>query len=125
MALSYEFDGQVLRFTSEGDFDFDEGLKVLHGGLDRAREVSREQGRRIPTLIDIRHSTEQRSSDELRQVAEAIGEAQDVLDSRLAIVVLAPHLYGLSRMFAVFADWAGVEVRIFSDPDKATQWLLA
>jgi len=121
MGLAYQLADGMIRFVTTDDVDFDAGLQVLQEALHTAAEL--EPGRRWHLLFDIRHSSEDRSSDELRTIATLIGDYRKELSGRCAVVVTDPLHYGLGRMFGTFMEKLGVETMVSRRLDEAQDWL--
>ncbi len=125
MSLSYELDGEFLRYTVEGDVDFQEGFAVFQQGLAEAEATVAAGGAPRPVLFDIRASKERRSAEELKGIATALGRHRGTVADHCAIVVSTPLYYGLGRMFGHFAEEYGITMEIFDDPLEAEAWLRA
>ncbi len=117
MPLYFDLNEGVGVFRTVGDVEFEEGLRVLEAGLEAIRSAD---GRNL-VLFDIRQSTENRTHDELRGIA---GVTQHQLGKgQLALVVGSELYYGLSRVFAAYAERDGLMAEVFLDMDAALQWL--
>jgi len=121
MALKYELDDQVIRYTTVSDVEFDQGTRTLENGLEAAKAKDPSQLWHI--LFDIRESNENRSSGELNFIAIIIGEHRSMLSGRCAIVVADPLHYGLGRMFATIMMNYQMMVEVKHDVEEAERWL--
>lgn len=121
MPLQYALDDEFLRYTAHGDVEFSEGLEVFKSGLAQARDTP--LGAPWPVLFDIRESTERRRGDELKGIAEVLGQHRGVVAEHCAIVVSSPLYYELSRMFGTFTEEYGITMEIFGDIETAEAWL--
>jgi hypothetical protein len=121
MSLQYALTDEFLRYTVHGDVDFSEGLEVLKNGLTAAADAP--HGAPWPVVFDIRESTERRRGDELKGIAEVLGQHRGVVADRCAIVVSSPLYYELSRMFGTFTEEYGITMEIFGDLEAAEAWL--
>lgn len=119
MGISFELKDRTIRFVTVGDVDFAAGLQVLEAALATAAE----QGSGWGLLFDIRSSSENRSADELRGVAEVIARHRDALSGQCAILAADPLHYGLARMFGVFAESLGLTAMVFRTEAEALAWL--
>ena len=122
MGLTYEAHYPVLTWTSVGDVDHAEGMEVVAASFETIR-ASGKAGWHI--LADLYRSDENRSSDELRTIAAAVGAQKGLLSGRIGIVAARPLIRGTSRMFAAYMDDYGVEVRIFSNVEDGLAWLVS
>ena len=105
MPIRYEIEPGTLHFHFEGDADFEETLRVVRDGLVRAGdEVRSRAAEPFDLLFDKRGSAENRSADQLRRLADLVGDHGETLTRRAAIVVGDAFHFGLGRMFAAFAD---------------------
>lgn len=74
-------------------------------------------------LFDIRESREQRSSDELRDIARFLAGQGAEISRHCAIVAGDAFHFGLGRMFSAYSEPEGLEVRVFRDVEAAKRWL--
>lgn len=121
MPLSFELDRDVIRVTTKGDVEFESGLGVLERAIRTARDA--DPRRRWHLLFDIRESSENRSSIELDGIAGFIGDRQQGLSGRCAVVAGDPFHFGLARQFEAYSNRRGVAVSVFRDVDEALRWL--
>ena len=73
-------------------------------------------------IFDIRQSTENRSANELRGIAEFIAGYADILTGRMAVVADDALRFALGRIFEVFAEHLGQKPRVFGDYEAAVTW---
>ncbi|MBM3290445.1 MAG: hypothetical protein FJY92_09860 [Candidatus Hydrogenedentes bacterium] len=126
MGISYETSEGVLTFLTRGEVDFAGGLQVLQRGFaDAAAKSASDPSVKWHLLFDIRESTENRSSGELRGIAEIIAAHRSILTGRCALVVASPLYYGLGRVFAVFMEGFGLTVTVVHSGPDALAWLRA
>lgn|SRR5262245_31400000 len=121
MPVSYEIDRAAGRIDTRctGDVTLDEVMR--HFAELRADPSTPE---RLDVLLDLDGTTSTPESPQLRQVTRAI----DQLTAKLrwgacAIVASRDSLYGMSRMFAVFAEGLFAETQVFRDRQAAERWL--
>jgi hypothetical protein len=121
MPISYRFDqaADLIRTRCTGDVTFQEVL-------DHFRELERDPSRppRLDVLLDLTDMESLPDSGQLRVVASEI----DDLGSKIqwgtwAIVANRDALFGMSRVFQVFAESHFAESRVFRDLDEAEGWL--
>ena len=120
MALTHELADGVLRFTTTGDVEYRDGLSVLTEGLASAAATPLAGGWHL--LFDIRHSTEDRSPDELRGIAAIITAHRTSLSGNCAVVASDPLHYGLARMFGVFMEGLGFNASVFDTTEDTVAW---
>ena len=118
MAFSYRIDkaDQLITATALGDVSFQDYramLAVMIEDPDFDPEYDR--------LWDMRQGSPTLSCDEVRGVAKVV--ANVVGGRRAAIVAPGDVAYGLSRMYSVFLEDAGIDVQPFRTIDEATAWL--
>ncbi len=123
MGIAYHLHGDVLSFVTTGDVDYAEGTRVLEAGFAEAARTGPE--RRWGLLFDIRSSTENRSSNELRHIAFLVSAHQSILTGQCALVATDPLHFGLARMAGVYMESLGLKANVFHDPEKALTWLAA
>ncbi len=124
MPIRYEIEPRMLRFCTEGDVAYDETMHVLRDGLTRGEDAIRS-GSAAPfdLLFDVRESLENRSAEELRQMADLVAERSGILSGRAAVVASDVLHFGLGRMFGAYADARQIEVRVFYSLEEAESWL--
>jgi hypothetical protein len=120
MSLTYGIEHDVLTVKTVGVVDFAEGFAVFQRGLQAYSECAPALPR---ILFDLVESEENRTADELKNIAIMVGERFP--GARIAIVVRSDLLYGLSRMFAVFVEPKVSAIKIFRDLPTAQRWLLS
>ena len=118
--LSHTLQSDHLAFVTVGDVDYAEGLKVLSEGLDLYAAKKPNPAR---VLFDIRRSTENRGSDEIRGIVEVV--TQRMGPARVVVVASTPLLFGMSRMLTAYLGIRGVEAAVFQEPEDAVRWLLS
>jgi hypothetical protein len=74
-------------------------------------------------LVDGRGVTGAPSTAELRAIARDLKPLIDRGFGPMAIVTEKGFVYGVARMFAVFAEVFGLSVRAFGTMDEAADWL--
>jgi len=121
MPIRPDFRDRTLWLVTEGDVDYEEGLAILLGALAEAERI--DGAARWDVVFDIRRSEEERSPDELRQIASFLGEHGRVLSGGCAVIAGDPLHFGLGRMFEAFTEPRGIEVRVVSDEAEAADWL--
>lgn len=120
--VSHEIDraGGLVRIVWEGAVSTDE-LAALPN-----RVISDPAWRPgMPILSDARRLTRAFTASELQHHAAQLRELPpDVGVSHYGLVVSEPVMYGLGRMFEIFALGGPLEVRVFYDLAEAERWAL-
>jgi hypothetical protein len=79
---------------------------------------------RLNVLLDLSEMTSIPASEQLRVVSDQIGRIRGkVRFEYCAVVAVTDVLYGMSRMFQVFAEKWFREILVFSSRDEAEAWL--
>lgn len=108
----------VFAVRATGDVTYDECQRAIdeilyHRAADTARKI----------LVDARGTVTAPKTHEL----QAIARDMRLLIARgygpMAIVTDRTFVYGVARMFAVFAEAFGLRVRAFKTVDEASAWL--
>ncbi len=121
MPVTYQFDREfpLVRTRCAGDVTFAEVMSHF-------RELERDASlpARLDVLLDL---TEMRSipeSDQLRSVASEVEHLQQrVKWGSCAIVASSDVLFGMSRIFRVFAQAHFANSNVFREIDQAERWL--
>jgi hypothetical protein len=82
-----------------------------------------ERPPRLDVLLDLSQMTSLPESDQLRSVAKRIARPDGSTFGALAIVTQSDALYGMLRIFEVFAEPYFTAVHVFRDHDTAQTWL--
>jgi hypothetical protein len=82
-------------------------------------------GPNIGILVDAREVTGAPATHELRLVARELRALHAAGVAGLAIVTSSTFVYGVARMFSVFAERSGIDVQVFRTMDEAERWLVA
>jgi hypothetical protein len=121
MPVSHQFDRErsLVRTRCEGDVRFEEVMRHF-----RELEGDPSLPARLDVLLDL---TEMRSLPESGQLRAVAGEI-DRLQGRVAwgacaIVAADDALFGMSRMFHVFAEAHFARSSVFRELDDAERWL--
>jgi hypothetical protein len=77
-----------------------------------------------PELIDARHATTDITAEQVRHLAHrAAGMLSRVRLGPSALVTNNDVVFGMARMYSIFAEGAGAVVEVFRDIDAASRWL--
>jgi len=91
--------------------------------LEQIRSHPRLRGH-VGILSDARQVNGLPTTKELRVFACALRSLHAGGVEAMAIVTSSTFVYGVARMFSVFAEPSGVNVSAFRDLDEAQRWLL-
>jgi hypothetical protein len=108
----------TLILTAAGAVTFAEVAVTLDELLDDPR-IS--EGTRV--LCDCRQVTDTPSTPELRLIARDLAPLRERGVTRMAVCAESTFVYGVARMFAVFADMIGISVGAFRRMEDAERWL--
>lgn len=75
-------------------------------------------------LVDARDVSGAPDTDELREIARALQPLLSYGLARYAVVTGSDFVYGVARMFSVFAELMDINVGAFRDMDEAKAWLV-
>jgi hypothetical protein len=108
----------TLMVTAAGDVTFAEIAVTLDELLDDPRI-----GYDTRMLVDARAVTGAPSTAELRLIARDLEPLRERGVTRMAVCAESTFVYGVARMFAVFAEMFGMRVAAFRQMDEARRWL--
>jgi len=78
----------------------------------------------LPGIIDMRKATTHLTADEIQQLAGFVTRhPKAVRSTRRALLVETDVMFGLYRMFSVYAGNSSVEFEVFRDEQKALEWV--
>jgi hypothetical protein len=123
MPVTYEIDKKrgIIRTRCVGDVTFEEVL-----GHFRTLVSDPDCPERLDVLLDLSAQTILPNSGQLRGVSQEIAKVRDrVRFDACAIVAPSDALFGLIRMFEVFAEGQFRATRVFRAVEEAEAWLLA
>ena len=119
MPVAFAFSAPLeIVVVAEGDVTFAEVAVLLDELIDDPRI---EPGTSM--LIDSRKVEGAPSTPELRMIARDLAPLRDRGVNRIAVCADSTFVYGIARMFAVFAELIGIHVNAFRDMDAAKRWL--
>ena len=119
MPVAFTFSAPLeIAVVAEGDVTFAEIAVLLDELIDDPRI---QPGTGI--LVDSRKVEGAPSTPELRMIARDLAPLRDRGVNRIAVCADSMFVYGIARMFAVFAELLGIHVAAFRDMDTAKRWL--
>jgi hypothetical protein len=121
MPISYQIDpaSGLVRMRVVDAVSLAETIDALRAlGADPAAPA------RLDLLVDLRHTPGLPDSGQLRSIASELGRMAPKLHwGACALVASSDSVYGVSRMFAVYAESAFERVQVFRTLDEAEAWL--
>ncbi len=78
---------------------------------------------RLDVLLDLTAVTSLPDSPQIRAAAERVGLVSEIVFEACAIVASRESLFGMARMFEVFARGHFASIRSFRKRDDAEKWL--
>ena len=119
MPVAYTFAAErEVTMLARGDVTFADVAVILDELLDDPRI---EPGTQI--LVDCRGVTNTPSTPELRMIARDLAPLHERGVERIAVCAESNFVYGVARMFAVFAEVFGLHVAAFREMREARDWL--
>ena len=87
---------------------------------------ARDPDARYGVLLDTRHAANVPTAADIVAVLDEMSRHGAVLPpSRWALLATEPAHYGMGRLFSVYAEGRGIELRVFNSSDSAIAWLHA
>jgi hypothetical protein len=121
MSVTYQLDPETgfIETHCKGDVTFDEVMRHF-----QALEADPLLPECLDVLLDLGDLTSVPESGQLQQVAGAVGRLRGkVRWGACAIVAISDVLFGMSRMFEVFADQKFASTHVFRGRADAKHWL--
>src|SRR5215813_5845170 len=121
MPVSYQIDQiqGIIRTKCLGNVTLDEVIEHF-GALEQDPECPDH----LDVLLDLSETTSKPNADQLKAVSNEIGRIRKrVRFDACAIVACQDALFGMARMFEVFAEDRFRATRVFRALDEAEKWL--
>ena len=119
MPVAFAFSAPLEIFViAEGDVTFAEVAVLIDELIDDPRI---QPGTGI--LVDSRKVEGAPSTPELRLIARDLAPLRDRGVNRIAVCANSMFVYGITRMFGVFAELIGIHVAAFLEMEAAKRWL--
>jgi hypothetical protein len=101
------------------------GSVTLQEVLDHFDALQRDPGcpEHLDVILDLSGQVTLPEADQLRVVAARIAEVREISFGRLAVVADRDSMFGMARMFEVFAEANFSASKVFRTPDEAERWL--
>lgn len=113
-------DPGVVRGVVDGSFESEQMMEALNGILSDDDFVPG-----MPVVSDHRTVTTVLTREQAMAVAgRLVSMGPELSRMRWAVITTNTASYGMMRMLAVLLEDAGVELRIFEDPEQAEAWAL-
>lgn len=104
------------------------GEVTLDEVLDHFRQIEAEPAlaRRLDVVLDLDKTTSLPESAQLMEVTRAVERLREKVEwGACAIVASRDALYGMSRIFEVFAEKQFNRISVFRDRKEANRWIAA
>lgn len=120
MPVTWELRQRILVIRLVGNYEYEEPANAVGEAM---RDPAFRPGTSL--LIDARSSTSRRSSEELRERAIWMSSlTKKGIGTRCALVINSqPHQFGIARMAAAHIEPRGMQLEMFTDIAKASEWL--
>lgn len=121
MPLSHQLRERTIWITSEGSVEYQDGMDTLEAAIASARAA--DAGAHWDMAFDLRLSGENRSSEELRGIAQFVADNIPPLSGRCVLIAHSDLLYGLSRMFQAHCELLEIDSAVVRDVATAEAWI--
>jgi hypothetical protein len=121
--ITYEIDRArcLMRTRCRGAVGFREVVEHF-----RQLHADPEVPERVHVILDLRELTTSPDRDQLRAIASEVKDLKERLRwGALAIVAESDLLFGMSRVFGVFAESHFSQINVFRSEPEALRWLEA
>jgi hypothetical protein len=122
MPVTYEIDSQrrLIRTRCVG-------ATTLEEVLEHFDTLQRDPRRpdHLDVILDLSAQVSLPEADQLRAVAARIMEVREISFGKLAVIVDRDSMFGMARMFEVFAETHFTASRVFRDGNEAERWVLS
>ena len=117
MGVKYNIDNEKIELFLENNFSIDDVINSTQKALDQITSP-------LPILVDVSHSAELKTAEELNKFANFLSHQKDKIVPRLAIVVAQAVRYGTGRQVGAYLEMRDIENKPFYDRSQAIAWLL-
>lgn len=119
MPLSYKIENDILEFKICCEFTrFDFERNLMAAIIDSAFNPP------MKTMIDLVQAESSITTDDLKIGAMRIGELKDYIAPHAAVLAKPKSLlYGLARIFSIYAEEEGMMIEVFTERSKALNYL--
>ena len=118
MAVGYAYVGKIIHVILALNYSGNDFRNVIYKALS---DPAFESG--MSLLVDLRESSETRTSEELRWEVIFLKTLRSRLSPYCAVVVSSPSHYGLAGMFSTLAESEGIQVLVTYNIEQARLWL--
>jgi len=121
MPVIYEIDRErrLIRTRCVGAATLDEVLEHFDA-LQRDPDCPEH----LDVILDLSGQVTLPEADQLRVVAARIAEVREISFGKLAVIADRDSMFGMARMFEVFAETHFTASRVFRDGNEAERWVL-
>ncbi|MFI5415651.1 MAG: STAS/SEC14 domain-containing protein [Candidatus Lutacidiplasmatales archaeon] len=101
------------------------GQTTLKEVMAHFDELQKDPGRpqQLDVLLDLTEQLSLPDSPQMRAAADRVGLVTDLVFGACAVVATRESLYGMARMFEVFARGHFAAIQTFRDRKEAEEWL--
>jgi hypothetical protein len=123
----YDYTARLAVLEAHGEVTRDEAVAQFRDVCaELAQQSARDPTARYGVLLDTRHAATVPTPADIVAVLDEISRHGAVLPpSRWAFLAREPAHYGMGRLFSVYAEGRGIELRVFDTEDSAITWLHA
>ena len=118
MPVTYRISSDVAWLICEREFTYQEFSNALDAAI-----ADPKYSTALPFIFDYRSYQGDTPQEAIRARADFLSLRRDKMSNRIAILVADPLHYGLGRMFEVYAGHYGFQTPVFTDLDKALEFL--
>lgn len=118
MQITYEIDADILVIRQNGTTDTSEIQKMMSTAL---KDPLLTKGSHL--LWDARDAPANASTNKMKSLLHIPGSSAGILSGNIAMLVTSDRQYGVARIFSVYAEEAGVTVKVLHNEQEAKDWL--
>jgi hypothetical protein len=120
MPVNYSFDNDLFCLRLVGTYTPNDVKNALQSAL-----ADSDMPPQPRFMFDVTESQSlaERSSNDVRDMANFLGSYAEALGQRMAIVATGPLYFGLMRMGSAYTGSHNLETEVFSDRESAISWL--
>ena len=123
----YDHTSHLALLEAHGEVTRDEALAHFREVCTELEDRSaRDPDARYGVLLDTRHAANVPTAADIVAVLDEMSRHGTALPpSRWAVLATEPAHYGMGRLFSMYAEGRGIELRVFDTSDSAIAWLHA
>ncbi len=116
MNVRFNIDKDKIELILENNFLVDDVIHVADIAISQTDSP-------LPLLVDVTHSNELKSGEELKKFADFLGRKKDYIVPRVAVLVSQVVRFGTGRQVGTYLELCGIDSRPFYDRLEALKWL--